>query len=429
MRKDNHMNLTRKLTATSLAALIALAPMPSYAFFGGGIVHDPINLGAINAVGVAVGAVGAAVTASGASIVVAVQTAATEITKVSAAGDLMVRQQLVQNANEQMQLTKTMEMARDAKAAQEKVFAAQKETRVTAAACDARRSSGVSRGVNSAMVSGNPAVTAAMNATVGSRDKVTDRIVPWSQKMLEVKNNKDLCTASDVANSSARGLSCSAVGKKAGADTSAASIFQAAGTGPGTSKPADKTLEGDDIKIAAQAINNIITGDPPITLTKAQEGTQQGKIYLAMLKTYNARISSYKEVLSDALMKSSAIPKDSAGYALAKSSWASKGSVFREVYGPSARMPEVPSPNAAMDLEVKESTTKTYLDNVARLSGDEASRELIKRVDLNTRVNYELYQLMSKVAIAQASNYASQQEPISPEKLEAVKRAAQESVK
>lgn len=82
------------------------------------------------------------------------------------------------------------------------------------------------------------------------------------------------------------------------ADASADSLFSGAGT-PG--KAADMTFTTEQEEAARAYIRMSVDPQPPESISKAEAGTEAGKLYIAMQKAYQANISSAQKAMHDEL--------------------------------------------------------------------------------------------------------------------------------
>lgn len=112
------------------------------------------------------------------------------------------------------------------------------------------------------------------------------------------------------------------------------------------------------------------------------EGTPAGRGYLAMPKAHDAQMSTALGALAD-IVERRARPKTLS--AVAKKDWNAKQETFKQLF-PTRPFTTKPSVFEFVNLRANEPSTKLYQDALNQATGEELQREVIRRMDVNTRV-------------------------------------------
>lgn len=301
--------------------------------------------------------------------------------------------------------------------------------RPTLIACKQRAASSAGAGARGG---GGGAAPAKIAQQVSSaRDKTVSLPDAANQTIGNKKIDPDLCSASDITE---RGNGCGgAVGSKANADLKSGSIFAAAGTGPTAVIKPDGTVDASkadsnfvfdakDQKIAKMSINNIISGAPPITLGKNAQNTPAGRAYIGMVDRYNSRLSTGIDTLTYMAGLRAEAQNMTSGQ---QEAWKNFSAYIPKLY-PARKAPEKPSVYEYMNTQAYYTDLKEYQKQLDQISDPVlATKELIRRVNFNTQVQWMNYTLMEKMAAVQSAALAQGVEPISREMLSALKAEAE----
>lgn len=379
------------------------------------------------------GCVTAAVTAAATAITTAVQKLEYKLS--SDLGDLDAKQQA--RWNNQQAVDKTKSQANDNLALSKEfiddTIENAKRTQPTLNGCIERTSGQLSAGVG--MAGGGSRSPRVRGILEKSRDASSSSIQVWGGKLTAHNEDPDLCTSLDAARNSKRKTSCSGDGIKANADIKSGALFAAAGTGEtvvrnAAGAPLDAareapnySMEPKDQIIARKAIQNIVTGEKPELLTPEVEGTPGGLGYLAMTKTHDARMSTAISALVEIVDRRS---QPDALNAVAQEAWTKKQDVFKELF-PSRKnnIPTKPSLYEFMNLRVNEPNTKFYQDALKLSNGEDLRRDMIRRSDVGTQVNWMVFQQLERLTAINAAMLAHNLEPVTLEKMKAQFDAAQ----
>lgn len=343
---------------------------------------------------------------------------------------------------------------------QDMVIEAANQTSPSVGGCVQRTSSELALGIGAA--SGGKYVGGAANIIYKQRNNTVGSIDNWGQKLYSHNNDADLCSEIDVLRANGRKNLCAekGVGLMADADKRAGSLFSAPGTGEtvvrdSTGKAKDETRERIHLTYdkkalgaAQKLIDNIVTGEKPELLPPAAENTPPGRTYVGMTRVHDARLSTATSALTEIVERRAETPftKES------DDAWAKTFFTWKAIFSPGNKpmrwVATGPSVMEAMAVKVYapleqsmmpdgksvwDGKSSTYIpgydDRVKNMYLEDKIAELIRRTNLNTQVNWMMFQQMEKSTAIQAAQLAHSMEPIKPEMLQATADAAKRGQK
>jgi hypothetical protein len=343
--------------------------------------------------------------------------------------------------------------------AQDMVIDAANQTAPTVGGCIQRTSTELALGIGAA--NGGKYVGGAALIIYKQRDNTVGSIDNWGQKLYSHDNDADLCSEVDVLRANGRKNLCAekGVGIMADADKRAGALFSAPGTGEtvvrdNTGKAKDETRERIHLTydkkalgVAQKLIDNIVTGEKPELLPPAAENTPQGRTYVGMTRVHDARLSTATSALTEMVERRAETPSTKES----DDAWAKTFSTWRAIFSPgdkpmrwAATGPSVMEAMAvrvyapmeqslAMDGKLWDGKSSPYRagydDRFKLMNAEEKQREMLNRINLNTQVNWMIFQQLEKSTAIQAAQLAHSMEPIKPEVLQATADAAKRGKK